>query len=459
MPSKDISYATYNSIHNNIYSTNPVDIQPIQISEEDSKLQRSRLEELAYKNVLSSGENGVFPLFYSTYLGFNDRNISQSIASIYRQNVDSLNYIAPHCYKKKNNKYKLKVGFISSHFHHKNHTINRLFSAYIKNLSRKKYHIISINVGKKKDVNKPINWSNNFINLNTESSILSHQKSIANLELDILIYLDISMCPSTYKLAFTRLAPVQILTWGHPVTSGLDTIDYFFSSKYYERDDAQTHYTEKLITADSLTCTVSPPHMYSSWSRSDFGLSEIDNLYLCPQSLFKIQPLFDEIFIEILRQDPKGIILLISGEKKAWNLKIIDRISSKDSSIVNRIKFLRRLDSKNFVRLLKLSDCILDPITFGGGITSLEALYVGTPIITLPGNYLRSRLTQGFYKKIGIQDFIVNSKEEYIDLALSLVKSKEYNYECRKKILEKSKLLFQDMDSVTDLEFLLDNVN
>ena len=57
--------------------------------------------------------------------------------------------------------------------------------------------------------------------------------------------------------AHMRLAPVQINTWGHSVTSGIPTIDYYFSSELYEIPEAQNNYSEKLIKMKSL-CTCYP---------------------------------------------------------------------------------------------------------------------------------------------------------------------------------------------------------
>ena len=52
--------------------------------------------------------------------------------------------------------------------------------------------------------------------------------------------------------ACNRLAPIQITAWGHSITSGIDTIDYYISSKYYENEESQKFYSEKLILQDSL---------------------------------------------------------------------------------------------------------------------------------------------------------------------------------------------------------------
>ena len=45
------------------------------------------------------------------------------------------------------------------------------------------------------------------------------------------------MAPDTFFLAFSKLAPIQCTTWGHSDTSGIDTIDYYLSSTYYENEN------------------------------------------------------------------------------------------------------------------------------------------------------------------------------------------------------------------------------
>ena len=56
----------------------------------------------------------------------------------------------------------------------------------------------------------------------------------------------------SYALAFSRLAPVQCVTWGHPVTTGIPTLDYFISSDLLEADGAEDHYTERLVRLKTL---------------------------------------------------------------------------------------------------------------------------------------------------------------------------------------------------------------
>ena len=105
-------------------------------------------------------------------------------------------------------------------------------------------------------------------------------------------------------LSFFKLGRVTFNTWGHSDTSGGKYIDYYVSSKYYELPypEAQEHYSEKLILQNGLcTAYVNPTKGYDlKIPRTFFGLSKHDKIILCPQSLFKIYPDYDEYLFEIL---------------------------------------------------------------------------------------------------------------------------------------------------------------
>ncbi len=82
------------------------------------------------------------------------------------------------------------------------------------------------------------------------------------------------MDPFTYTLALSRLAPVQCVTWGHPSTTGLETIDYYLSSELFETEDADQYYTEKLVrlkTIPAYSYRPTPPSPLKK--RDQFGLA------------------------------------------------------------------------------------------------------------------------------------------------------------------------------------------
>ena len=126
------------------------------------------------------------------------------------------------------------------------------------------------------------------------------------------MYPDIGMEPFTYFLAFARLAPVQCVTWGHPLTTGLDTIDWFLSGESLETEEADAHYTERLVRLRGLPTYYRKPQVAGpAKSRAELGLPESGSLYACPQTLFKFHPEFDRLLAAILQTDRRGHLAMI----------------------------------------------------------------------------------------------------------------------------------------------------
>src|SRR5205814_9021898 len=173
--------------------------------------------------------------------------------------------------------------------------------------------------------------------------------AIAGLELDVLFYQDIGMDPFTYFLAFSRLAPVQCTSFGHPDTTGIAAMDYFVSSELFEGANPREHYSERLALlhgAGTLAYYYRP--RVAPGGRDDFGLPAGASLYLCPQTLFKFHPDFDEILGGILRADPQGRLVLIEAEARAMRERLQARFRAALPDVADRNLFVPRQTGDNF---------------------------------------------------------------------------------------------------------------
>jgi len=256
-------------------------------------------------------------------------------------------------------------------------------------------------------------------------------------------------------LAMNRLAPIQCTLWGHPDTTGLDTVDYYISSALFEPDEAQKNYTEKLLLMENIVYYQHPTEPLPDVTRADFGFSEDDHLYLCPQSLFKFHPDFDQILGDILQKDSKGILVLVNANYPEWAQILRSRFEKVISDTSSRIRILGSLEYRRFLALLSLGNVMLDTVHFCGGNTSYEAFSVGTPIVTMPSPFMRGRITAGLYQKMQIQDCIAQTQEEYVDIAVRLGTDPVYRESMTSKILAAKHLLYEDMAAVDELAALL----
>jgi predicted O-linked N-acetylglucosamine transferase (SPINDLY family) len=278
------------------------------------------------------------------------------------------------------------------------------------------------------------------------------RRTIAGQKLDVMFYPDLGMEPVTYTLALTRLAPVQVATWGHPETSGIPSVDYFISSEALESEGAEQHYTEKLVRLKNLAVYYHRPQVTQSATRSAFNLPEGATLYGCPQSLYKFHPEFDAILAGVLRGDPKGVLVLLKGNHPEWEQRLIGRFNQTMGDVVNRIRWIDRQDRNGYLALMSLLDVSLDPIHFGGGNTSYEALALGVPVVTLPSGFLRGRLTYAMYQQMAVTDCIAANPQHYVELALRLGTDRAYRNEISEKIRAAGNAIFENPAGVRELE-------
>jgi protein O-GlcNAc transferase len=392
-------------------------------------------------------------LFYLAYQGCNDRDIQRDVARLYKVESSMFDVQSSESQPRTSNTEHraIRVGFLSSFF--RRHTIGMLMGGLVKQLSRKDFEVIVLSVGRHEDEVAAFfkQHADRFVELPTH--LPTARRIIEEQHLDVLIYTDIGMEPVTSTLAHSRLAPVQCTTWGHPVTSGMDTIDYFISSEALETEEAEQHYTETLVRLKNLPIFYYRPELPRPLLRKeDFGLTSESHVYACPQSLFKLHPEFDPVLGGILRGDPRGTVLLSWGSTPQWEQLLRQRFAATLPDVVDRIRFLPKLKRPEFLNLMAVSDVLLDPLHFGGGNTSYEGLAVGVPIVTLPSRLLRGRITFALYQQMGMLDCVVHSPGEYIELALRLGTDKAYRETVRAKIVDGNSVLYENSTGVKELE-------
>jgi predicted O-linked N-acetylglucosamine transferase (SPINDLY family) len=271
---------------------------------------------------------------------------------------------------------------------------------------------------------------------------------LARLELDVLFYQDIGLEPMSYFLAFSRVAPVQCTSFGHPDTTGIPSIDYFISSTLYELEDAQDDYSERLVLipdAGTLSYYYRPPPP-STRGRESFGFAATERIYLCPQALYKVHPDMDEIFVKIAAQDPRAKIVLIDPGDEELRPALERRLA------LERVVFIDSLPYRDFLALVACCDVMLDTLHFNGQNTSLEAFALGIPIVTLPGRLQRGRHTYGMYRAMGFMDLVAGSADQYVELALRVASDGQFRRQCSKRIADSCGVLYENRGFVRQLE-------
>lgn len=285
------------------------------------------------------------------------------------------------------------------------------------------------------------------------SDVRGMEDRIRSADLDMLYHWEVATGALSYFLPMLRLTPLQCTSWGIQVTSGLGAIDDYVSSRLVEPPTARENYTERLVLLETLL-SYQPrmPLPDRPLSRSQLGLPESANLYLCAQQIGKFHPDYDAILGSIVEQDPRGCVVVARSASELDNHRLDVRFRRVLGGLYDRIVWVDRFVGPAYASLVMAADVVLDPTPFGGVNTTYDAFSAGKVVVTMPSNLHRGRYTLGCYRQMNILDAVATSPDEYAALAVRFATQSDFRLEVERKIRESSGRLFEQSASATELE-------
>jgi predicted O-linked N-acetylglucosamine transferase (SPINDLY family) len=351
---------------------------------------------------------------------------------------------------------RVRVGYVSAFF--RNHSVSKTHLGWLREHNGSEFDVYAYYLGEKMDaVTAELHGCTKRFQ-HSLNSITDVCRAIRSDNLHVLVFLDLGMKPVMTQAASLRLAPIQCSTWGHPVTSGLPTVDYFLSSALMEPRNAHCHYTERLVTLPGVgICYRKPiiPKVLLRKSRHDYGLRTDAIVYLSCQSLFKYLPEDDGIFPAIAKQIPEAQFVFLTPNDyllRDFRWRLERAFSAVGLSVRDHCVFLPEQDTFSYWNLNLLADVYLDTMQWSGCNTTLEALACGLPVVTLPGKFMRGRHSYAILTQLRVTDTIAHDKADYIDIAARLGRNPEWRVFLAQRVNDGYFRLYSDVSSVSALE-------
>lgn len=337
---------------------------------------------------------------------------------------------------------RLRIGFVSCEM--RLHTITRYFEGWLTGLDRARFEVHAWHLGARVDeVTARIAARADAFHHDPTRPSMELAAMIRAARLDVLVYLEIGMDSRPQMLAALRLAPVQCAAFGHPVTTGLRTLDWFLSAQAIEPGDAQSHYRERLEQLPGLGVapTPTPAPGDAGWLPRAQGRP----LLLCLQSLFKLAPAFDEAVARIVEATDAKVAFFSSPTAlvEPFNSRIARTLRARGLDPGRHLEMLGRRDHAEYLGGVAAADLVLDSIGFSGGATSIDALSVGTPVVTLDGEFMRGRQTAAMLRMLGEDAMLVaGDLDGYVECAVALCRDAARREALRARLREKGPRLF-----------------
>ncbi len=405
---------------------------------DEAEIERRRAEYAAELSALAGavreGEAGALaaavgssPPFFLAYQGRDDLALQAEYGALCCRLVEAAYGAAPAVRPRADG--RIRVAVVSGFFCR--HTVwSLLLRGWLAHLDRARFVVSAFHTGTEIDAvtTRAAALADRFVS--GARPLPAWRAAVLASEPDVVLYPEIGMDPVAAHLAAQRLAPVQAMSWGHPVTSGMPSIDLFLSSALMEPADGDAHYTERLVRLPHLgTCYEPEAVDVAPASRESLGLREGAVAFWSGQALYKYRPLYDDVFARIAAGvgassgDAQFVFIEYARAPEVTALfraRLERAFALRGLEAARHCVFLPSLGAAAFVAAIGACDVVLDTPGWSGGKSTLDGLAQALPVVTLPGALMRSRHTAAILARIGAPELIAAGLDEYVALAVRL---------------------------------------
>lgn len=213
---------------------------------------------------------------------------------------------------------------------------------------------------------------------------------------------------------------------GYPCTSGLSNMDFVISDHHLSPPEHDNLYTEKVQRLDNCFLCFhphedAPPVAPAPSIKNGFVTFGSFN------NLPKISPTTVKLWADILHAVPGArLVLKALSFVDAATRELFYQQFVAENIDRSRIDLLPpTIPLAKFLDEYRRIDIALDPLPYNGGTTTCEALWMGVPVITLPGRHFFGRMGLSILKTLALDECIASSPADYVRIAVELAHDPE----------------------------------
>jgi predicted O-linked N-acetylglucosamine transferase (SPINDLY family) len=328
---------------------------------------------------------------------------------------------------------RLRIGYVSPDF--REHVLTLSTIPLLSNHDHENFEIFCYSsVGKPDAFSDRIRGLADVFREVAALSDVALAKVIRRDRIDILVDLTMHMSDNRLLVFARRPAPIQLCWQAYPGTTGLETMDYRVSDALIDPLDVSGDcYTEQTLRLSSFWCydpltdepEVSPSPALSE-GRVTFG------------SLNHFRKVNDGVLLvwaRVLAAVPRSRLLLLAPQGKVRDH--VCSIFEGGGVEPDRIDFVDRCGRPEYLQRYCDIDIGLDVFPYNGHTTSLDALWMGVPVVTLMADTVVGRAGASQAMRVGLPELVAKTPDQYVRIASALASDLERLAELRCTLRER----------------------
>lgn len=335
---------------------------------------------------------------------------------------------------------RLRIGYVSPDFY--NHAQSYFLHPLLSNHDHEKFEIVLYSdVREPDDVTKTLLQ---YVDLCRNTAGVSEEAMADRIREDrIDILVDLTMHTGNNRLlVFARKpAPVQISWLGYPGTTGLSAIDYRITDPYLDPPggDESLYAERSLHLPDTFWC-------YSEAKQdanNPLPAARTGHIrFVSLNNFCKVNDQSIALWARLLARvaGSRLVLFVPEGELRRKTLRAFERYGIAPDRL-ELVPFRRRGE---YMTTYRSADIALDTFPYNGHTTSLDALWMGVPVVTLVGQTAAGRAGLCFAMNLGLPELVARTEDEYVEIAARLAGDLDRLAELRATLpsrMEKSPLM------------------
>lgn len=319
---------------------------------------------------------------------------------------------------------RIKLGLVSADFHHQ-HPVNIFMQPVLREIDRSRFEVFLYFTGVSYD--EQTRLAQQRIEHWVEATTLNDTQLAKRIDADgIDLLLDLAGHTGQQRMSLfaKRVAPVQATYLGYPGSTGVPNMDWVLGDEVVTPEGSESLCSERIARLPGTVFCFSPEVDYPYPAFPD-AVAERPLTFASFNNVPKLTPRTLTLWAQILKAVPGSRLLLKAPSfSDGGAVRLFGERLHKLGVDLARVEFRGPTGLTDMMAEYADVDIALDPVPYNGGTTSLQAMWMGVPVVTQAGHNFVSRMGASFMTAAGLPEWVASDDEGYVRVAVQMAQDR-----------------------------------